>query len=197
MTATAGGRPTATPGTGPHQLAAVTRTGRPATSWHPPGARKGPSSSRRWRAPALAAPPSGPRQRRATPTKVARAARRPWSAQSCLPLPIARLAVIGSMAGYPLMSWATCQWCADSCGVSSSAARKCGLICSTFGTAHCPAERTPRSRESRRTACRWGGNSTMVTAGQQGGRGRRAQRRHVEPVVPDILLGNPGSCRAC
>ena len=30
MTATAGGRPTATPGTGPHQLAAVTRTGRPA-----------------------------------------------------------------------------------------------------------------------------------------------------------------------
>jgi hypothetical protein len=32
----------------------------------------------------------------------------------------------------------------------------------------------------------------MVTVGQQGGRSQRTQRRHVEPVVPDILLGNPG-----
>ena len=40
--------------------------GRPATSSHLPGARRGPSSSRRWRAPAPAAPPSGQRQRPAT-----------------------------------------------------------------------------------------------------------------------------------
>ena len=44
------------------------RAGRLATSWHPPGAHKGPSSSRRWRAPAPAAPPSGPRLRPATAT---------------------------------------------------------------------------------------------------------------------------------
>jgi len=40
--------------------------GRPATSWHPTSAHRDPSSSRRWRAPAPAAPPSGPRQRPAT-----------------------------------------------------------------------------------------------------------------------------------
>jgi hypothetical protein len=39
-----------------------------ATSWHPPGAHTGPSSSRRWRAPALVGPPPGPRLRPATAT---------------------------------------------------------------------------------------------------------------------------------
>ena len=32
----------------------------------------------------------------------------------------------------------------------------------------------------------------MVTAGQQSGPGRRAQRRHMEPVVPGTLLSDPG-----
>ena len=60
-------------------------------------------------------------------------------------------------------------------------------------------ERRAVLRDERRIAGKAGGqladgtetDSMMITAGQQGSPGRRAQRRHVEPVVPDTLLGHP------
>ena len=37
----------------------------------------------------------------------------------------------GRGAGYPLMPWATCPWCADSCSAWSSSALRCGLMSKT------------------------------------------------------------------
>ncbi len=54
--------------------------------------------------------------------------RLPLVSEGRLLLPNVRLAATGSMAGYPLMPWATCPWCADSCSVFSSAALRCGLM---------------------------------------------------------------------
>ena len=81
---------------------------------------------------ALGGPPGARRAvTHRTPTKVAQVARCPGAAHGRLPLPVVRLAGAGSMASYPLMPWATCPWCADSCSAPSSAALRCGLMSKT------------------------------------------------------------------